>query len=77
MGPTIYVVNWTVHEVGGFEWRRTREEAVKVVMDLDDPSADLHEVELPAEVWEAAQTNAYAISEWLDAEGWSDGGDPR
>lgn len=74
---TIYVVNWTPDGVGGFEWRRTAEEAAAVARDLADPTARLHVVEVPAEVWEAAQANAYVISEWLDAEGWSDGGDPR
>lgn len=77
MARTIYVVNWTPDAVGGFEWRFDRAEAEAVAADLrkSDPTVQLHEVELPEdEEWTKYPD---AITERLDAEGWSDGGDPR
>lgn len=77
MARTIYVVNWTPDAVGGFEWRLDRAEAEAVAADLrkSDPTVQLHEVELPEdEEWTKYPD---AITERLDAEGWSDGGDPR
>lgn len=80
---TIHVVNWTPQGVGGFEWRRNREAAERVARDRElfgthpdrDETVRIHEVKLPDEL--ADSDDVEAITEWLDAEGWSDGGDPR
>lgn len=70
---TVYVVNWEPASVGGFEWSVDRAEAESIRRELDDPTARLHTVAVPAEIG----TDPWQISEWLDAEGWSDGIDPR
>jgi hypothetical protein len=72
---TVYVVNWSVapEGVGGFEWRADRADAVAFMREIADPTARLHVVAVP----DAIATDAWAISEWLDSEGWSDGIDPR
>jgi hypothetical protein len=73
---TIYVVNWNPDPggVGGFEWRPERADAAAFMREIRDPSARLHVVAVPPELSEAG---VLAITEWLDDEGWSDGGDPR
>jgi hypothetical protein len=71
---TVYVVNWDPQDgVGGFEWRAERTEASEFLRYLQDPTARLHVVAVP----DAIATDPWAISEWLDEEGWSEGGDPR
>jgi hypothetical protein len=71
---TVYVVNWDPQGgMGGFEWRTDRADAVAFMREINDPTARLYVVAVPDDI----ATDPWAISEWLDAEGWSDGVDPR
>lgn len=70
---TIYVVNWEPVSVGGFEWRPERADAEAYRRSLEDPTVRLYVVAVPPEIGH----DAWAITEWLDDQGWSDGIDPR
>jgi hypothetical protein len=76
---TVYVVNWDVPPmgVGGFEWRplRADAEAFRRELSLSDPTAMIYTVKVPDEI--AQRGEVMEITEWLDDEGWSEGGDPR
>lgn len=74
MVATIYVVNWSPDSVGGLEWNVDRTTAERFRRELADPTARLHVVKVPAELTTA---DSDTITDWLDADGWSDGVDPR
>jgi YD repeat-containing protein len=67
MSRTVYVVTWTPDSVGGFEWRADRDAAERVAADFrtDDGTVRVHTVSVPVGV---------NVTDYLDAEGWSDGG---
>lgn len=71
---TIYVVNWEPVSVGGFEWRRDRSEAETFRRELHDATAQTHVVKVPDHLIYAG---GEAITDWVECDGWSDGGDPR
>lgn len=70
---TAYVVTWTPESTGGFDWFTERSDAAMQVRCLQDPTARIHVVAVP----DSIATVPHKITEWLDDEGWSDGGDPR
>lgn len=81
MISTVFLVNWavTADSVGGFQWAFSRDAAESYRRFLHDPTAEVHIVALPAIVGEPREgedevDHNLRITEWLDDEGWSNGG---
>lgn len=79
----MFLVNWNPGydgDVGGFDWTIAgREWAEQRRIELRDPSAEVHIVALPASLGvprdgETHEQHFDRITDWLDDQGWSDGG---
>lgn len=82
MISTVFLVNWSPDcGIGGFQWGPDRGPVEQVRRDLQDPTATVHIVALPPHVGaplpdeqEGNEAHCERITDWLDDQGWSDGG---